>query len=310
MKIVIVTPAPPGSRAGNRVTALRWRRILEGLGHRVAVQVEYRREPADLLVALHARKSFASIERFRRLHPARPMIVVLPGTDLYGGRGIDRALRMATLLVVLSPESVAAVPRRHRSKVRVLVQSAVGLRRRPSSCAFDVVVMGHLRRVKDPFRAALAVRRLPVSSKVRVLHLGRPLEPGMEVRARAEMKRNPRYRWRGELPHGRALDHLARARLMVLSSHVEGGPAVISEAIACGTPVVASRIDATVGLLGRRYPGLFRVGDTAALARLLERAEVDAAFYARLKRAVRRLAPTVSPARERAAWRRLLTERR
>ena len=57
---------------------------------------------------------------------------------------------------------------------------------------------------------------------------------------------------------------------MVLSSLSEGGANVISEAVAAGVPVLASRIDGSVGLLDD-YPGYFPVRDTAALARLLER---------------------------------------
>ena len=63
--------------------------------------------------------------------------------------------------------------------------------------------------------------------------------------------------------------------------------------------MLSSRIDGSVGLLGPRYPGYFRVGDTRALAALLLRAETDPAFYAELRRGVRRLARLVRPARER-----------
>ena len=41
MQIRLVTPAPGRSRGGNRVTALRWTRILRGLGHAVTVDTDY-----------------------------------------------------------------------------------------------------------------------------------------------------------------------------------------------------------------------------------------------------------------------------
>jgi glycosyltransferase involved in cell wall biosynthesis len=73
-------------------------------------------------------------------------------------------------------------------------------------------------------------------------------------------------------------------------------------------PVLASRVDGNVGLLGSDYPGYFPAGDTRALARLLDRLEREPAFARRLATAVARRAPLFRPARERAAWRRLLAE--
>jgi glycosyltransferase involved in cell wall biosynthesis len=140
-------------------------------------------------------------------------------------------------------------------------------------------VLGHLRPVKDPFRTAEAARLLPASSRIRVLHAGAALSPAMEHQARAEEAINSRYRWLEDLPRWKALRLLARSRLLVLTSLMEGGANTISEAIAAGVPVLASRIPGSVGLLGTQYPGYFPVGDTAALAALLTRAETDTKFY-------------------------------
>jgi glycosyltransferase involved in cell wall biosynthesis len=189
-------------------------------------------------------------------------------------------------------------------------QSAPPLRpaHRPATGRFDVAVIGHLRAVKDPFRAAKAVRRLPATSRIRIVHLGAPETSQWAAMARAEMKANPRYLWRGDRPRAEVRRLLGRTRAMVLSSLSEGGANVISEAVAAGVPVLASRIDGSVGLLGRDYPGYFPVRDTAALARLLEKIESSPQFLMRLHRAVARRAHLFRPAREKAAWKKVIRE--
>jgi putative glycosyltransferase (TIGR04348 family) len=314
MNITIATPAPPRTRKGNRVTAVRWSRLLRQLGHRVVIRQEYKGESCDLLIALHARRSFTAVERFRSSTPGRPLIVALTGTDLYKGIRHDpkarQALAWAWRLVVLQPLGVRALPQRWRAKARVILQSSESPPGRPAPDrrVFQVCVLGHLRPVKDPFRTARAARLLPAASRVRVVHLGAALTPEMAEQVRAETAANERYRWLGDLPRWRALRILARSRLLVLTSLLEGGANVLSEAIAAGVPVLASRIPGSIGILGARYPGCFRVGDTQALARLLRRAETDAAFYRRLQTWCRKLRPLVSPVRERQTWRRLLEE--
>lgn len=320
MKIGIITPAPPRSRYGNRVTAIRWARILKSLGFNVTIAQAYESEPWDLLIALHARRSYASASRFHREHPERPIVVALTGTDLYRdlprSRRAKEALEIASRLVVLQPKAIEHLPARLHPKIRVIYQSVPSMRKRSSRRTqilrekFDVCVIGHLRPVKDPFRAAIASRRLPVSSRIRILHLGAAMDEVMARRARAEMKTNPRYRWSCEQPASRVWQVLRSSRLCVLSSRLEGGANVISEAVVAGTPLLASRIPGSVGLLGENYPGYFKVGDSERLAQLLRRAETDRKFLARLRSHCRRLSRCFHPGREKKAWKHLIEELR
>ncbi|MCI0459221.1 MAG: TIGR04348 family glycosyltransferase [Gemmataceae bacterium] len=314
MKVYMACPAPPHSRKGNRVTAVRWAHLLKSLGHRVTIAQQYEETPCDVLVALHARRSFEAIQSYRRLYPDGPLIVALTGTDLYRDirthRQAQRSLELADRLVVLQPRGRDELPLALRGKVRVLYQSARPTRSQPAtnSRVFEVCVLGHLRSEKDPFRTAWALRRIPRDVPIRVTHAGQALRPALAEQARRLMTQEARYRWLGEVPRWRARRLLARSRLLVLSSRMEGGANVISEALADGVPVLASAIPGSIGLLGARYPGFFPVGDTQALADLLRRVVSDARFYTRLKDWCARLSPLVDPARERAAWAKLLDE--
>jgi putative glycosyltransferase (TIGR04348 family) len=313
MKIVLITPEGPTSRTGNRVAATRWARILRRLGHRVRVTSDYDGEPADVMVAVHAWRSAAAIERFKAKFPARPVILQLSGTDIYQFIDTDpvptlRSMELADRLVALNDLAWRVVPKRLRPRLSVIHQSAASLPwpRRPSRDAVVVSVIGHLRDVKDPLRAAEAARLLPADSRVRIEQVGRAYTPAWANRARAEMTINPRYQWRDDVPAATVRRLLARSHAMVISSLSEGGANVVSEAAAAGVPVLASRMDGNVGLLGADYPGYFPVGDTKALARLLQRLEREPRFRASLGKALAKRARFFRPAREIASWRQLL----
>jgi putative glycosyltransferase (TIGR04348 family) len=270
---------------------------------------------ADLMVAVHAWRSHASIRSFSDRHPDRPLVVLLAGTDIYGFQHshpeetLDSMAR-ADALVCLHDLVHRAIPKKFGSKLHVIHQSAPPLTtpRSPSKRTFDVCVVGHLRAEKDSLRAAYAARLADPASKLRVIHLGKAHDAEWEKAAKAEVKRNPRYQWRGEVPGWAVRRQFARCHAMVMSSVMEGGANVVSEAIVAGLPVIASDIDGNVGLLGADYEGYYPVEDTAALAAMLHRAETDPRFLKRLAAQGRKLQPLFTPEREAAAWERLLGE--
>ena len=313
MKVLLITSAAPGARKGNRVTALRWAGHLKSLGHQPRIALSWEGQACEVLVALHARKSAASVARIREQRPDTPVVVALTGTDVYHdlptSLDAQRTLELADRLVVLQPLAVERLPVGMRAKARIIFQSAHPAR--PSSSEegiFQVCLLSHLRGVKDPFLAAAATRLLPARSRVRVVHLGAALDTRSAGRARDEMQTNARYQWLGSRPRSETLSKLAGSRLLLLTSQSEGGANVISEAIASGVPVLSTRIDGSVGILGPNYPGYFPVGDAAALAEQLQRAEDDGQFLSSLMEHIGRLKPLVEPGRERAAWGELLRE--
>ncbi|MDP1633177.1 MAG: selenoneine biosynthesis selenosugar synthase SenB, partial [Gallionellaceae bacterium] len=293
-------------------TAQRWATFLRRMGHSVSVQVEWDSSRADLMLALHARRSYASIRRFAERHPELPLIVTLTGTDLYrdirDDRNAQESMQLATRLVVLQERGLDELAPALRAKTHVIYQSARTVESvPPSKKYFEVCVIGNLREEKDPFRCALAAAMLPENSDIHISHMGRALDDCMARRAQTLMEKNPRYRWLGELPHGRVRNRLARCRLMVISSVMEGGANVVSEALAAGVPVIASDISGNVGMLGADYAGYYPCRDQRALADLLHRAETSPEFYDLLKAQCARRQPLVEPEQELAGLKQLIT---
>lgn len=314
VNIQLVTPAPLRINNGNRITALRWAALLKKLGHRVRIRQHYDERPCDALIALHAKRSAASIRRFHELHPQSPLILVLTGTDLYRDIRRDRkaqqSLELASRIVVLQEMALQELPRRLHAKTQVIYQSAELSSPRPlrGERRYRVCLIAHLRNEKDPLRAPLAARLLPPSSRIQLIHIGLSLDDRLGRRAHAEAARNPRYRWLGQLSHRSTRKHLAQSRLVCITSKMEGSSNVLSEALASGVPVVATRIPGLMGTLGKNFPGYFPVGDTKKLSAVLLKAETDPAFYRALKQHCARAAKRVRPKREIDAWRRLLRE--
>ena len=313
MNIVIITPPTTSVLGGNLHTAQRWGRFLRRFGHHVRVQTEWDEGPADLLIALHARKSHGSIKRFVTRMPLAPLVVCLTGTDLYRDIRTDasaqESLRLATRIVVLQEMALHELAAGVRKITRVIYQSAkLAKPSTPLKNQFEICVIGHLREEKDPFRCAMALGYLPHNSRIRVCHMGRAMSAEMENQAKQWMAREPRYRWIGEIPHWQVRKRLARCRAMVISSRMEGGANVISEALAAQVSVIASHIPGNIGMLGKDYNGYYALEDERRLADLLQRMETDRNFRAVLKKQCAKRLPLVREKRESESLEMLLAD--
>jgi putative glycosyltransferase (TIGR04348 family) len=285
------------------MTALRWQGFLKALGYSVEVTESWSGGDAGLLIALHAYRSHQSIVEFKKQYPSRPIVLILTGTDIYrdiaNHSEVILSMEMAEQLIVLQSSAIHSVPAHLRYKAKVIYQSVeVDVRDSLAKKGFLVSIIGHLREEKDPFCIARSLPLLPSDSKITVQHLGQAMNSQMKDQANNFNTTIDRYQWLGEVSHADALKMLSQSRLMVISSRMEGGAHVVSEAIALGIPVIASDIPGNRGLLGEDYPAYYPVADENALATLLYRAEKVPAFYASLQKHIDLRRELITPARE------------
>lgn len=305
-----MTPALAQANNGNWQTAHRWAQLLRP-AYRVGLVEHWTGGDEALLVALHARRSAAAIAAFRAEHPARPIVLVLTGTDLYRDIATDaaaqRSLEIADALVVLNELGARQLPEALRAKAHVVLQSCAA--RAPLPCSnrhLRALMVGHLRDEKDPRTYWRAAERLAARADIRLDHLGAALDPTLGAEAAALAAVLPSFRWLGGLPHAAARRRIQAAHVLVHPSRMEGGAHVVIEAIRSGTPVLASCIDGNLGLLGAGYEGVFEPGDDAALAALLARARDDADMLPRLAAQLAPRAALFAPEAERATLRGLV----
>ena len=301
--IVIVTPALADANNGNWQTARRWADMLSR-AYRVRLTAGWDGGDEALMIALHARRSAASVTRWRALRPRAALVVVLTGTDLYRDivhdANAQASLRSADRLVVLNELGGRCVPAGLQAKVQVILQSCAARQTQSKTVRhLRALMVGHLRAEKSPQTYFDAVRRLAYRGDILFDHVGAALEPELGVQASSLMSSCPRYRWLGPLPHESARRRIQAAHVVVHPSRMEGGAHVIIEAVRSGTPVLASRIDGNVGLLGELYEGYFPLDDDGALAALLQRLRDDPAMLVRLQQQCEARAALFDPARER-----------
>lgn len=274
--VVIVTPALADANNGNWQTARRWQQMLAGV-HRVRLVRQWPDAEAaadDVMIALHARRSAASIQAWSAQRGPGRLVVALTGTDLYRDIQTDaeaqRSLVLADRLVCLQELGPASLPAALRTKARVVVQSTRTRATLPKTTRhLRAVMVGHLRAEKDPLLLMAAVRALREVPNLFIDHVGAALDPALADAANATMADCPHYRWLGRQTHEATRRRIQRAHVLVHTSRMEGGAHVVMEAVCSGTPVLASRIDGNMGLLGPGYAGCFEPGDAAGLARLL-----------------------------------------
>lgn len=271
--ICIISPALAAANNGNWQTAKRWQAMLSG-HYRVEIMQAWSGEPFDAMLALHARRSADDIARWAAAYPDKPVVLVLTGTDLYRDIAVDaqaqQSLRLAQRLIVLQELGPRSLPEALRSKCRVIFQSTP---RRPpvqkSTQELRAVMVGHLRAEKSPQTYFAAARALAHRPDIVLEHIGGVLDAALGEEARQLAADVPNYRYLGEQSHEQTLDRIAHAHVLVHPSQLEGGAHVVMEAVMCGTPVLASRIDGNVGMLGFDYAGYFDSGNADQLVQAL-----------------------------------------
>lgn len=315
-RIVIVTPALADANNGNWQTARRWAAMLRA-DYGVRVLSRWSADAAAdevLMLALHARRSAESVAAWRAQRPAAPLVLVMTGTDLYRDIATDaaaqRSLALADRLVVLNTRGAQALPAELRAKARVVLQSTPARRPQADKTTrhLRALAVGHLRAEKAPQTLWAAAARLAQRGDILIDQLGAALDPALGEQASRLAQQLPGFRWLAAVPHAQARRRIQAAHVLVHTSAMEGGAHVVTEAITSGTPVLASRIDGNLGLLGDDYAGCFDPGDDAALAALLVRARDDAAMLPALAAQCAARAPLFAPRREHQRLLQLLAE--
>ena len=175
--LVIVSPALASANNGNWQTAKRYRQLLSE-HFRVRLVSEWNGSNADdVLIALHARRSFPSIAAWHAVHGAKGLVVVLTGTDLYRDIQHDsqaqKSLEFAARLVVLQSMGLNELPAPFKAKTSVLLQSTTPRVTLPKTKrCIRVVMVGHLREEKSPrtlFEAAALLEQHP---DIHLQHIG------------------------------------------------------------------------------------------------------------------------------------------
>jgi glycosyltransferase involved in cell wall biosynthesis len=181
---------------------------------------------------------------------------------------VSRPMAEIAVELGMARERVHIIPNgvdteRFRPRGRIRARRELGL---PADVPL-LVCIGHLKRSKGQNDVVQALSHLPPETHLVVV--GGAFDAGAnEVRALVtQLGFSKRVTFAGRQPHERIPLYLGAADVSILASHNEGCPNVVLESLACGTPVVATRVGAVPDLLTPgRNGATVPVGDPSAIA--------------------------------------------
>lgn len=146
---------------------------------------------------------------------------------------------------------------------------------------FGAIFVGRLTANKAPFLFLQALALANKSHPVKALVVGRgELRSKLETYAKSLQLEVTFVEW-VETPH--ALAELYRsAKCLVCTSYSEGGPRVVAEALACGTPVVTTPVGITREVVGNNENGFICDWQAPVLAEKINQIISDEALRVRL----------------------------
>lgn len=304
-RVVIVSPALASANNGNWQTAKRYANMLSTTCVIRIVNEWDGSRTDDVLIALHARRSYSSIAAWYAQRGSKGLCVVLTGTDLYRDIKQDpqaqQSLAWAKSLIVLQPAGVTELSAKFQDKARVLFQSTTTRQTLlKTNRHARAIMVGHLRSEKSPQTFFEAATLLAERSDIELRHIGGEHDQVLAQQARDTAAKHPNYQFLGARSHEQTRRYIQRSHVLVHPSVMEGGAHVIMEAICSGVPVLASRIAGNIGMLGEDYAGFFEVGHSRELAKLLIRFREDLSFAAQLQMQCAQRAYLFEAARERS----------
>lgn len=215
------------------------------------------------VVHLHAPQSGALVlfallagRGWRRFHSS---LVYTVTDSLYDYKPRNKLLTLISLLgygrlIFCSRSAFESFPRslrrviRHKSwvvpngaDVDRLDRTIAGLRRDPEQSSFTITWVGRLEEVKDPFTAISALASV-TDTDVRMVMIGTGRLASRVADHVQELGMTQRVVLTGLVPREQVFRHFAEADLFLSSSHGEGLPVSVIEAMAAECPVILSDI--------------------------------------------------------------------
>jgi glycosyltransferase involved in cell wall biosynthesis len=244
------------------------------------------------------------VGRLRR----KPVITTLRGSDVARAEHswLDRAILAlavrTSVTVICVSEAMAERARRqfpHRAAdihacLNGVDEAFFRIVRAPSDGnTLRVLAVGNLIRLKGFDVLIEAVARARCREQVQVCIVGDGVEENA-LRALAVARGvSASFEFAGRLPVADMPERFAGADVFVLSSHSEGRPNVVVEALASGLPVIATDLEGVRGMVVDGDTGwLIPSGDVDRLAAALDQADADRAELCRRGERAREIANT------------------